>query len=72
MRPRSAFRAGFNPDCRAVLFGELFFTERINGILQQVHQHVDQFTPVRPDHLLRREILLDVNHAFPFTGQKAQ
>ncbi len=48
------FNASFNPDRRLFAIVKFFLRQRVDGILQQIHENVDQFVPVGPDDLAWR------------------
>ena len=65
------FHAAFDPDGRRVPV-EGFFAHRVERILEQVGQDVDELGFVGADGQVFRQFLLDVDFVLPFVAQETQ
>ena len=68
----TVFNPAVDPDGRLFTVGEGLRLQRVEGILQDVHQHLDQLVFVGPDRLAFRELLLDLHRVPPFVAEEPQ
>src|SRR3970282_1721805 len=61
-----------DPDGGGFAVEVFFVAQRVERVLQQVHQHVDELVLVGPNGLVLRQVLLDLDLVLPLVAQEAK
>src|SRR5258705_5672951 len=66
----AVFEAAFDPNRGLFVCKRLSF-QGVQGILQQVYEHMNELVLICPDGLVFRKVLLDLHAVFPFVAHEA-